>query len=89
LFLWYTNTMLSYIKWLLKGKPTVKYEGFHCGCCGRWNDIEVEIPEYLSEGKWWDTWGICPIGEGCRTCRTFMPPKPPPLRKVKEGKTLK
>jgi hypothetical protein len=57
--------MFNYIRWVLRGKPTVKYEGFKCRVCGRWNDRNFEIRDYLSEGEWFDTWKICPIGEGC------------------------
>jgi len=56
---------LTKLKWRLNGKPMLKYEGFHCGCCGKWWDIPFEIPEYKSCGSWWDGWGLCPEGKGC------------------------
>ena len=55
-----------YLRWLWKGKPMLHYEGFHCGCCGRWHSIPFEIPEYESSGEWWDTWGICPENDPCK-----------------------
>jgi hypothetical protein len=48
------------IKWVRKKKPMVTYEGFHCGCCGRWVNMKFSIPTYKSISEWWDTWGICP-----------------------------
>jgi len=41
----------------------IYYEGFHCGICGRWTFQPFELPEYKSDGEWWDTWGVC---EKCR-----------------------
>ena len=53
------------IKWLLNGKPVLKYSGFCCGLCGKWVDREFAIPEWRSCGTWWDTWGMCDeCGEG-------------------------
>ena len=60
--------IINYIEhrnWIKRGKPVVKYEGYNCGCCGTYWNIPFEIPEYDSEGKYWDTWGMCPIGKGC------------------------
>jgi len=45
--------------WKLKGSKFVSYDGFHCGLCGRWVNKSFKIPEYMSIGEWWDTWGIC------------------------------
>lgn len=53
----------AWLKWVLKGKPMVHYNGFHCGVCGKWVNDPFEIPEYRSVGGWWDTWGLC---EECR-----------------------
>ena len=47
------------IKWFFNGKPMIKYPGYNCGCCGSWNSEPFEIPEWYSDGKWWDTWGLC------------------------------
>jgi hypothetical protein len=47
------------IKWIFQGKPMKEYEGYHCGCCGNWNGEPFKIPDYLSYGKWWDTWELC------------------------------
>lgn len=55
--------IIKWLKWLLKGKPMIYYEGFHCGICGRWTFQPFELPEYKSDGEWWDTWGVC---EKCR-----------------------
>lgn len=51
--------MIKWIKWHIRGKPMIKYEGSHCGLCGRWVDEPFTIREYKSQGKWADTWGIC------------------------------
>lgn len=51
--------MFKWLKWIWKGKPVIKYPGYHCGCCGKWVDWEFFIPTYKSMGEWWDTWGIC------------------------------
>lgn len=51
--------LIEYIKWLRDGKPVITYPGFHCGVCGRWEGEEFSIPRYKSNGKWWDTWGLC------------------------------
>jgi len=51
--------MLKFLKWLIEGRPHVTYEGYHCGCCGSWEDEEFSIPTYKSYGKWADTWGLC------------------------------
>lgn len=55
---------MKWLLWLLKGKPMVHYTGYNCGCCGRRCDKEFDIPEYRLD--WFDTWGLCPDGEGCR-----------------------
>ena len=51
--------MLKFLKWLIKGRPHITYEGHHCGCCGHWTDEKFSIPTFQSCGKWWDTWGLC------------------------------
>jgi len=50
---------MKWLKWILKGRPTIKYEGFHCGICGAWIDKKFEMPTYKSNGKWADTWEVC------------------------------
>ena len=57
--------IILYLGWLLMHKPVIHYEGYHCGCCGRWHDIPFDVPEYKTCGEWWDTWGMCPDGDGC------------------------
>lgn len=54
-FEWY-----RYWQWEKEGKPMIEYNGYNCGLCGKWVDEPFEIPKYKSDGKWWDTWGICP-----------------------------
>ena len=49
--------------WKLKGSKHIDYYGFMCGCCGRWWNIRQSIPTYKSDGEWWDTVGLCRIGE--------------------------
>jgi len=50
-----------WIKWLIDKKPNITYPGYHCGCCGRWEEKEFSLPKYQSHGKWSDTWawGLC------------------------------
>jgi len=48
-----------WLKWLKNGKPYLSYKGFNCGLCGAWTGEPFKVPEYKSEGKWWDTWGVC------------------------------
>ena len=48
-----------YIRWVLKGKPYVEYEGGHCGCCGKWVPEKIKLRDYESNGKWADTWTLC------------------------------
>lgn len=57
--------LFYYLQWLYKGKPMIKYEGFHCGCCGKWHGIPFEVRKYQSAGEWWDTWDVCPKNEPC------------------------
>ena len=56
--------MISWLKWLLSGRPYIEYPGYHCGCCGKWVDDPFSMPTYKSIGSW-DTWGLCPKGTGC------------------------
>jgi hypothetical protein len=53
---------MRWLLWMLRGRPYLRYDGYHCGCCGRWIDESFSIPEYKSCGRWWDTWGVCPNG---------------------------
>lgn len=48
-----------WLKWRRQGKPYISYKGFHCSLCGAWKEKPFTVPEYISEGKWMDTWGIC------------------------------
>lgn len=52
-------TFIRWLSWLLKGKPTLTYTGYNCGCCGRWINATFTIPKYRSHGEWWDTVGLC------------------------------
>jgi len=60
------KTFYYYLRWLYRKKPMIKYKGFHCGCCGRWHSIPFEVKEYQSDGKWADTWGLCPENNPCK-----------------------
>ena len=51
--------LFRWLMWLLRGKPMLKYEGYHCGCCGRWVKEQFEIPTYRSDGRFADTIGLC------------------------------
>lgn len=57
--------MIKYVFWNLRGKPVIKYAGYNCGCCGKWVKRIFTIRDYESDGRWWDTWGLCPSGTGC------------------------
>jgi hypothetical protein len=61
--MWRIGRFFRWLKWLKDGKPRTDYPGFHCGLCGAWTEQEFSVPEYLSNGEWWDTWKVCP--EGC------------------------
>lgn len=61
--------ILRGIKWLSRGAPSIYYEGYHCGCCGKWWGIPFVVSEFDSAGEWWDTWGLCPQGKGCNTAK--------------------
>lgn len=50
--------LLNWIKWIFKGKPMVEYNGFNCGCCGKWVRKNFQVPKYLAD-RWGDTWGLC------------------------------
>lgn len=56
---------LKWLKWILKGKPMITYPGYNCGCCGKWIEEEFSIPEYKSEGEYWDTIGLCKDQKVC------------------------
>ena len=57
------NKMFSYLLWIFKGRKYIEYNGYHCGCCGKWTEEKLRVPKYKSGGKWWDTWGFC---DNCR-----------------------
>ena len=57
--------LFIWLKWIIKGKPTVQYPGFHCGCCGKYTKKAFSIPEYQSKDGWWNTWGLC---SNCGKC---------------------
>jgi hypothetical protein len=62
----------DWIEWLIEGKPYIDYEGYHCGCCGKWTDRKFKIPKYQSHGEWGDTWGLC---SGCQNLEIELPPE--------------
>jgi len=51
--------MIKFFKWIVKGRLYIDYEGYHCGCCGCWENEKFSIPTYKSNGEWADTWGLC------------------------------
>jgi len=53
------------LSWLLTGCPSVKYDHYWCGLCGRFWKESFTLPAYESYGKWADTWGLCPSDKGC------------------------
>ncbi len=58
--MWRIRKAFRYIRWLFTGRKMIWYPGFMCGCCGAWRDIPFVIPEWDSNGEWWDTVGLCP-----------------------------
>lgn len=51
---------ISYLNWLWKGKPVIKYRrGFNCGYCREWIYKDYTVPTYKSGDKWWDNWDLC------------------------------
>ncbi len=56
---------IRYLKWLINGKPMIKYSGYTCGCCGKFREDPFEIPEYDSNGEYWDTIGLCSDKYNC------------------------
>lgn len=64
--MWRIKYLFRWLKWIFEGRPTIKYPGKNCGCCGTWIGEEFTIPAYQSNGGWWDTWGLCEKGTGCR-----------------------
>jgi len=52
--------LCKWILWKLSGSKILIYNGYHCGCCGRWVKEVFKIPKYKSQGNYWDTWGLCP-----------------------------
>ena len=51
--------LINWLVWLWQGKPMVNYDGFNCGCCGKWVWHQYSVPTYKSDGSWWDTWDLC------------------------------
>ena len=47
--------------WEFLFPPPLYYEGYNCGCCGKWIHAPRWIPKRKSKGaSWWDTVGLCP-----------------------------
>jgi hypothetical protein len=70
--------IIKWFIWVLRGKPTITYPGYNCGCCGKWWDETYRVPHYelkesiiikkgdsLKNEVWGDTWGLCHKGKGC------------------------
>jgi len=60
------NNLWQGLKWLARGCPLIYYKGYACGCCGSYWSRPFVIPDFQSVDEWWDTWGLCPKGKGCR-----------------------
>jgi len=54
IFGWYRKLI-----WFFNKKPMIKYNGFHCGLCGKWVNESFKVPTYDSDGEYWDTVGVC------------------------------
>ncbi len=50
----------KWILWKLGGSKIFLYNGYHCGCCGKWVKEVFKIQKYKSQGDYWDTWDLCP-----------------------------
>ena len=69
-----SNANGSHEKWILKGKPfIVTHKGYHCGCCGRWWDKEIRVPEYQKDKTPKEEfWSVCPDKcEAVERCEKF------------------
>jgi len=53
-------------RWQKAGQPVVVFPGYHYGCCGKYTEGEYGVPTYEFVTSYWDTWGVCKKGEGCR-----------------------
>lgn len=51
--------LFARLKWIFQGRPTVRYRGYCCGCCGKWVEEEFCLPTYQALDEWFDTWGLC------------------------------
>jgi hypothetical protein len=56
--IWY---YLTYMLWIIDGRPYITTLGYHCGCCGRWVNMKRRIPKFLYS-EVWSHWEIC---DGC------------------------
>jgi hypothetical protein len=59
--IWKIKSIFNCIYWILRGKPMVQYRGYECVTCKNWIGEPINIPDYISLGKLYDTWGICAI----------------------------
>ena len=50
---------LSWLWWVIRGKPMVWYDGYNCGCCGKWVNRPMNVRDYQAYGWQSDTWGLC------------------------------
>jgi hypothetical protein len=66
--MWRIKYFFKWLKWKLEGSQMLSFPGKHCGCCGAWLNEPYTIPAYKSAAAdgWWDSWGLCKKGEGCR-----------------------
>jgi hypothetical protein len=56
---WWIKDRIRYLKWVYGGRKVVIIVGTNCGCCGRYINEVITIPEYKSCGSWWDGWSLC------------------------------
>lgn len=63
--MWRIRRLIRIAIWLWEGCPMIRYERFRCGACGKGYHIPFCVPTFDSLGGWWDTWSVCPKGEGC------------------------
>lgn len=50
--------IILWIKWYFLGKSMIYYEGYNCGCCGKWIEEPFYVRKYEAN-EFADTWGLC------------------------------
>ena len=61
--MWKIKRFFRWLKWLVTGRKMIIYTGYMCGLCGKGVREPFAVPEWDSDGAWWDTIGMC---DACR-----------------------